>query len=229
MGAKSSDHGPDSRRLIRNHVVNSLVKSFKVARFQLQGKSCRTVQGVHNSFNTGQCHERRHRLRQAWSDALGVAENNFRQLLASYNSGDWKHVSLASDTPTPPKGKSRVSPNPELTDVVVHRKTTKSGENVYRVVLDVPATDESALLDAWKAVITTPELRQEWDPAVEGAHLIEMFDHRTRISKTQFTLGWPAKCVFFPVHFPTPTLNHSQKVQETQLRFPGCTKMLRRS
>ncbi|KAH0836854.1 hypothetical protein J3R83DRAFT_8642 [Lanmaoa asiatica] len=132
------------------------------------------------------------RLRHAWSDALGAAENNFRQLLTSYNSGDWKHVSLASDTPTPPKGRSRSSSFPELTDVVVHRKTTKSGENVYRVVLDVPATDEAALLDAWKAVITTPELRQEWDPAVEGAHLVEMFDHRTRISKTQFTLGWPA-------------------------------------
>ena len=141
-----------------------------------------------------------HRLRQAWSDALCAAENNFRQLLTSYNSGDWKHVSLASDTPTPPKGKSRVSSSPELTDVVVHRKTTKSGENVYRAVLDVPATDESALLDAWKAVITTPELRQEWDPAVEGAHLVEMFDHRTRISKTQFTLGWPAKCAFCLFH-----------------------------
>ncbi|KAG6381811.1 hypothetical protein JVT61DRAFT_420 [Boletus reticuloceps] len=132
------------------------------------------------------------RLRQAWSDALGTAENNFRQLLTSYNSGDWKHVSLPSDTPTTPKGKSRVLPNPELTDVVVHRKTTKSGDSVYRVVLDVPAIDDSALLDAWKAVITTPELKQEWDPAVEGAHLVEMFDHRTRISKTQFTLGWPA-------------------------------------
>lgn len=158
-----------------------------------------------------QYHDACNRLRQAWSDALAAAENNFRQLLTSYNSGDWKHVSLASDAPTPPKGKSRVSPNPELADVVVHRKTTKSGENVYRVVLDVPATDESALLDAWKAVITTPELRQEWDPAVEGAHLIEMFDHRTRISKTQFTLGWPAKWVFCPVHFLKSTIHHSEQ------------------
>jgi hypothetical protein len=77
----------------------------------------------------------------------------------------------------------------------VHRKATKSGENVYRVVLDVSITDQSASLDAWKAVITTPELRQEWDPAVESAHLVEMFDRHTRISKTNFTLGWPAKCV----------------------------------
>ncbi|KAF8836940.1 hypothetical protein BDN67DRAFT_998273 [Paxillus ammoniavirescens] len=132
------------------------------------------------------------RLRQMWSDALGGAESNFRQLLTSYNSSEWKHVSLASDAPTPPKGKSRASSNPALTDVVVHRRPTKAGENVYRVVLDVLATDESSSLDAWKAVLTTPELRQEWDPAVEGAHLVEMFDRRTRIAKTQFTLGWPA-------------------------------------
>ena len=161
----------------------------------MHGVSCQTVQGLPVLVHPRPAHTCLRRLRQAWSDALAVAENNFRQLLATCNSGDWKHVSLATDTPTPPKGKARVSLNPELTDVVVHRKTAKSGENVYRVVLDVPATDESALLDAWKAVITTPELRQEWDPAVEGAHLIEMFDHKTRISKTQFTLGWPAKCV----------------------------------
>ncbi|KAH6915744.1 hypothetical protein BKA70DRAFT_1092620, partial [Coprinopsis sp. MPI-PUGE-AT-0042] len=41
-------------------------------------------------------------------------------------------------------------------------------------------------------VLTTPELRQEWDPAVEDAHLLENFDHSTRISKTNFSLGWPA-------------------------------------
>ena len=106
-----------------------------------------------------------------------------------------------------------------MTDVVVHRKTTKSGENVYRVVLDVPATDEAAVLDAWKAVITTPELRQDWDPAVEGAHLVEMFDHRTRISKTQFTLGWPAKYVFCLVRFPMRALNHSKKSKRRSYDF----------
>ncbi|KAF9233743.1 hypothetical protein BU15DRAFT_90235 [Melanogaster broomeanus] len=131
------------------------------------------------------------KLRQSWSDALSAAESNFRQLLTSYNSSEWKHVSLSSDAPNTPKGKSRASSNPELTDVVVHRRPTKSGENVFRVILDIPATDESTSLDAWKAVLTTPELRQEWDPAVEGARLVEMFDDRTRIAKTQFTLGWP--------------------------------------
>ncbi|KAG6335999.1 hypothetical protein ID866_3094 [Astraeus odoratus] len=132
------------------------------------------------------------RLRQTWGDALNGAESNFRQLLASYSSNEWKHVPLSQDLPTPPKGKSRASLNPELTDVAVHRKPTKSGEYVYRAVLDVPLADEYATMDTWKAVIATPELRQEWDPAVEGAHLVEMFDQRTRITKTKFTLGWPA-------------------------------------
>ncbi|KAH7890937.1 hypothetical protein F5I97DRAFT_1840039 [Phlebopus sp. FC_14] len=132
------------------------------------------------------------KLRQTWSDALSAAETNFRQLLSSYSSNEWKHVSLASDTQTPSKGKLRAPLTPQLADVVVHRKSTKSGENVYRVVLEVSATDESIPLDAWKAVLTTPELRQEWDPAVEGAQLVEMFDDKTRIAKTNFTLGWPA-------------------------------------
>ncbi|KIK57033.1 hypothetical protein GYMLUDRAFT_61634 [Collybiopsis luxurians FD-317 M1] len=47
-------------------------------------------------------------------------------------------------------------------------------------------------LEPWKAVLTTPELRQEWDPAVSEAHLVELVGQDTRISKTNFTLGWPA-------------------------------------
>ncbi|KAI6112907.1 hypothetical protein F5141DRAFT_1110296 [Pisolithus sp. B1] len=132
------------------------------------------------------------RLRQTWSDALGAAETNFRQLLASYSSNEWKHVPLPQDTPSPRKGHSRASSNPELRDVAVHRKVTKSGESVYRAVLDVPATDENTAMDAWKAIITTPEVRQEWDPAVDASQLVELFDQRTRIAKTRFTLGWPA-------------------------------------
>ncbi len=34
------------------------------------------------------------------------------------------------------------------------------------------------------------------DPAVDDAHLLEMFDRNTRISKTNYTLGWPAKYVY---------------------------------
>ncbi|KAI6001088.1 hypothetical protein F5J12DRAFT_844899 [Pisolithus orientalis] len=133
------------------------------------------------------------RLRQTWSDALSAAETNFRQLLASYSSNEWKHVPLPQDAPSPRKGKSRAaSLNPELRDVAVHRKVTKSGEYVYRAVLDVPATDENAAMDVWKAIITTPEIRQEWDPAVDASQLVELFDQRTRITKTRFTLGWPA-------------------------------------
>ena len=42
-------------------------------------------------------------------------------------------------------------------------------------------------------MLVTPELRKEWDPAVEGAQLLEMFDQASRISEVKFTLGWPAK------------------------------------
>lgn len=63
------------------------------------------------------------------------------------------------------------------------------------MLLDVPTGDEVVSLDPWKAVLTTPELRKEWDPAVEDAHLVEVLDHISRICKTNYTLGWPAKYV----------------------------------
>lgn len=109
-------------------------------------------------------------------------------------SQEWKRAPNPVDSISGnKKGKARLSTGQDITDVLVHRKSVESGEDVYRLVLDVPAGEEAFSLEAWKAVLATPELRQEWDPAVEEAHLVEMFDQTTRISKTNFTLGWPAK------------------------------------
>ncbi|TFY53977.1 hypothetical protein EVJ58_g9138 [Rhodofomes roseus] len=129
------------------------------------------------------------RLRNSWYASLDDAQSNFRQLLSSHTSPDWKRVPIPNDTIS--KGKSRAVA-PELTDVVLHRKTSKSSEPVYRAILDVPVGDTLVSLETWKAVLSTPELRKEWDPAVEGAHMIEILDQATRISKVDFTLGWPA-------------------------------------
>ncbi|KAF8810420.1 hypothetical protein BYT27DRAFT_7186494 [Phlegmacium glaucopus] len=133
------------------------------------------------------------RLRQSWYSALNDAETHFRQLLIS-PAGQWKRLPSSIDTTSSKqKGKARASSStPELADVIAHRNSTKIGDDVYRLVLDVPTGDEQVSLEPWKAVLTTPELRQEWDPSVGEAHLLEMFDHDTRISKTNYTLGWPA-------------------------------------
>ncbi|KAI0058965.1 hypothetical protein BV25DRAFT_1918876 [Artomyces pyxidatus] len=131
-------------------------------------------------------------LRQAWYSALNDAQSVFRRLLTSPSSPEWKRVPTPSENAlTNAKGKARSS-TPELSDVIIHRKMTKSEDTVYRIVLDVPVSDESMPLEAWKSVMTTPELRKEWDPAVENATLLEMLDPTTRIAKTNFTLGWPA-------------------------------------
>lgn len=136
-------------------------------------------------------------LRQSWYNALNEAQSNFRKLLTSASAPEWKRVPIPNDsTSTRTKGKGRsLTSLPEPSDVVIHRKASKNEEVVYRVVLDVSTGDEAIALDAWKSVLATPELRREWDPAVEGASLVEMFDPTTRISKTNFTLGWPAKYV----------------------------------
>lgn len=56
-----------------------------------------------------------------------------------------------------------------------------------------PATAALLSLDAWAAVLSTPELRREYDPVVQDGRIIEMFDPDARIARTDFALGWPAK------------------------------------
>lgn len=135
------------------------------------------------------------------------------------NASVWRAVPVRSSTNTPTaslsstpttnvrarstdlvKGKSKAT-TPEPTDVIVHRRPSKDGD-VYRAVLDVhiptpTASTESSKallsLDAWKAVLATPELRSEYDPVVQAGRIVEMFDPETRIARTDFALGWPAK------------------------------------
>lgn len=130
---------------------------------------------------------------------MNEAETTFKQLITS-PATDWKRLSNSLDgSSAKQKGKAKVPSLPELSDVLLHRSSTKGGEDVYRMILDVPTGDESMSLDPWKAVLTTPELRKEWDPAVDDAHLVEVLDHVSRICKTNYTLGWPAKyvCLMF--------------------------------
>ena len=135
-------------------------------------------------------------------------QSQFRQLLTSPAS-DWKRVqtppstSDGSNTPSPRpdspqlplknKGKARANGHtPDLSNVKLSRKSTKAGD-VYRIQLDVTLTPEDPIpLDSWKSILVTPEFRKEWDPTVECSTLIEILDPTTRISKTNFTLGWPA-------------------------------------
>ncbi|KAJ7585039.1 hypothetical protein C8J56DRAFT_949719 [Mycena floridula] len=161
-------------------------------------------------------------LRISWYKALDSAETHFRQLVTS-PSHEWKRVSnsdsgstssvragtssssiragagrggsgAASTIKGRPSASSSTSPNiPEPSDVQVHRK-----DDVYRLVLDVPVDDypnnsNPLSLESWKAVLTTPELRVEWDPAVvEPPVMIEQFDAATSVVKTNYTMGWPA-------------------------------------
>ncbi|KAG8980898.1 hypothetical protein FRB90_007416, partial [Tulasnella sp. 427] len=153
------------------------------------------------------------KLHESWLAALKHAQDRFRSLLSSPSSDPtWKRVPVPSSSvdggaagaggvggPTAAGASGLGSSTskskqhrPRVSDVVVHRRTAK-GDDVVRVVLEIPADDGLASLDAWKAVLSTPELRKEWDPTVESSSVVETcFDPDTRISKTDFTLGWPA-------------------------------------
>ncbi len=163
-----------------------------------------------------------YRLRQSWYSALDAAQTNFRQHLVSHSASDWKRVhDPNSSSPTSPKGKGKASSVPQTSDVILHRKVTRSG-NVYRAILDVALGEDNPIsLDSCKSVLASPELRKEWDPAVESAQLLEMCDQATRIVKTNFTLGWPARYVARYVLYSSEV--HPWEVLEMLSQYLGCS------
>jgi hypothetical protein len=73
--------------------------------------------------------------------------------------------------------------------------------DVYRAVLEVPLDASSGRAEDWVSVLGTPELRVEWDPSVDAAEVVELFDSDaeddvpgfTRLLRTTYNVGWPAK------------------------------------
>lgn len=141
-----------------------------------------------------------HQLRSAWSDRLRKAQLEFRSLLVSSPSS-WKVVPMPKEITSPSASEPRVKGKgsqrpliPDVQDVIIHRRTTKTGE-VLRAVLEMtlPPDDSCSDLDSWKALLSTPEMRKHWDPSVQDGRIVEMFDPDTRITKIDFILGWPAR------------------------------------
>lgn len=127
-------------------------------------------------------------LRKSWNDALDDAQTQLQSLLTSASSPLWRRVPPVAQEPSQD---GSINPSEE-SQVIIHKRASKQGE-IFRLVHDIPA--EAFSINAWKAVLSTPEMRQEWDPAVESSQLLEIFDVDIRIAKTYFTLGWPAKYV----------------------------------
>lgn len=125
-------------------------------------------------------------LRQSWNTALNDAQAQLQSLLTSAASPLWRRVPPVTSESTQDGSQSAS----EEAQVIIHKRPSKQGE-IFRLVHDIPVEDFSIAF--WKAVLVTPEMRQEWDPAVESAQLLETFDVDVRIAKTYFTLGWPAK------------------------------------
>ncbi len=102
--------------------------------------------------------------------------------------------------PSPKSAASESSPpeplqlHPEGIIPVVHRRTNpnRKGPDVFRAVFDVPFSGGRPHLEGFRAVLTTPDARAKWDALVESSEMIEMPDSTTRISKTNYRLGWPA-------------------------------------
>ncbi|KAG9087573.1 hypothetical protein FS749_002834 [Ceratobasidium sp. UAMH 11750] len=108
------------------------------------------------------------RLHEGWASALDDAAATLKTLLGA--SSGW--VKVGGTSP-----------------VTMHKKGS-----VLRVVLDAEGDPEAGVpsMEDWRAVFSVPELRKEWDPMVDKAQVLEVIDSSTRVSKTDYALGWPA-------------------------------------
>lgn len=124
-------------------------------------------------------------LRQTWNAALDNAQTQLQSLLTSATSPLWRRVPSAA----PETAQDGSSTAQEESHVIIHKRPSKQGE-IFRLILDIPVDGFS--IAAWKAVLATPEMRHEWDPAAESSQLLELLEVDVRVVKTDFTLGWPA-------------------------------------
>ena len=149
--------------------------------------------------------------------AFEEAQTTFRGLLTGGSTG-WRRVHVAANG----EGPSSPSTSSRNEDIHIHRKG-----DVYRAMLDVPlAENDDLTVEQWRAILTTPEVRKEWDATVESNELLEMFDSETRIVKTKFVAGWPAKWVSSHELGSVPANRTSAPATPSLCQEPLATPML---
>ncbi|GAA5990862.1 hypothetical protein JCM10908_000052 [Rhodotorula pacifica] len=75
----------------------------------------------------------------------------------------------------------------------VHRKSDPTrNADIVRAIAEVPCDPDKLDLDAVRAVLSTPEVRPQWDKLVDASTGLSLLDPLTRITKTDYRLGWPA-------------------------------------
>ncbi|WVQ79038.1 hypothetical protein IAT38_001130 [Cryptococcus sp. DSM 104549] len=137
------------------------------------------------------------KLEAAWYESLSTSLTYFRALLSSHSSSAWKPVSvlpLTASSTAHDTGKSSARGSSlgkiEASDVVVHRRSGKAGE-VYRAVVEVECGSDVSV-DTFRGCLVTPETRPMWDRMVEEATTLDLLDAHTRVTKTNYRLGWPS-------------------------------------
>ncbi|GAA5822101.1 hypothetical protein JCM10212_005649 [Sporobolomyces blumeae] len=94
--------------------------------------------------------------------------------------------------------------------------TSPLESDVFRAVAQVsiaPTVDDREVLERFRVALRTSELRPVWDKLVEHASTLEIVDPSTRVTKTDYRLGWPAS--------PRDTITISRTYSNSIARSPS--------
>ncbi|GEM07581.1 lipid-binding START domain protein [Rhodotorula toruloides] len=151
----------------------------------------------------------------AYSASLATALSHFQSLLSNPHSKSWKPVSpvpsasgsgsAGSASAAGSKGKARATPSTSASSLVnglaaldpsqvkVDKKPDRErNAEIVRAIAEVPCDPDAVDLEAVRAVLATPEVRALWDKLVDSSHSLSLLGPLTRITKTDYRLGWPA-------------------------------------
>ncbi|TYJ58802.1 hypothetical protein B9479_000638 [Cryptococcus floricola] len=132
------------------------------------------------------------KLQAAYHDALQTSYGYFKALHNSADSASWKPVSLPESVTGVgrPSSSAKGLGKAQAENVAVHRRTSKYGD-VYRATVEVDCGSDISV-DTFRGCLVTPETRAMWDRMVEEATTLDILDAHTRVTKTNYRLGWPS-------------------------------------
>lgn len=150
-------------------------------------------------------------LRQRYNHAIAAGESSLRALLGSPSSS-WKPIYNSNTANAGLNGQRKQSTDSSLSrsdevassspaavgsgidgPVILHRKHAKSAPDVVRAICHFHVSDPAAVIESFRAILSSPEQRPVWDVTTDKQEVLELVDANVKILRAFTKVGWPSR------------------------------------